>query len=188
MISNQTQSNQIITKLEDRLTRIEANSEEKLDELETFSLKFGEQFKGAWQHVSCRMNYFKNLVLSRDSEDLFIIKNQTSTRTTNTRVYEIIQNFNIVPEFKKILSGVFEVFLGGKIESKLKKYEKIILVQDSKLAALSNLIKMLATKIRKLKSDSKKRNPSEYSTAPPTTAHNDQLCSLRQPHPAAMSL
>jgi hypothetical protein len=182
MISNQTQSNQIITKLEDRLTRIEANSEEKLNELETFSLKFGEQFKGAWQHLSCRMNYFKNLVLSRDSEDLFIIKNQTSTRTTNTRVYEIIQNFNIVPEFKKILSGVFEVFLGEKIGSQLKKYEKIILVQDSKLAALENLIKMLAAKIRKLKSSSKKRNFSEHSTAIPTTTTHDQYSSLRQPN------
>jgi hypothetical protein len=182
VISNQTQSNQIISKLEDRLTRIEANSEEKLNELETFSLKFGEQFKGAWQHVSCRMNYFKNLVLSRDSEDLFIIKNQTSTRTTNTRVYEIIQNFNIVPEFKKILSGVFEMFLGEKIESQLKKYEKIILVQDSKLAALENLIKMLATKIRKLKSSSKKRNFSEHSTAIPTTTTHEKYSSLRQPN------
>ena len=60
-----------------------------------------------------------------------------------------MKNFNIVPEFKKIIVRMLELFFCDKIESCIKRYEKIILVKDSQLQALDKLVQILSKRIKK---------------------------------------
>lgn len=147
---NTTQYKMIIPKLEERLAKIESTNDERLLHQEKFSEKFKEQFTNACENVSGKSKFFKNLLKS-SNEDQFIIKNTEHNKSINNRVYNIIMNINVVPEFKKIILSLFEELFSEKIQTFFKKYENNLLVKDSKLQSLEKLTKLLMLTIKKNK-------------------------------------